>query len=818
MDSDDDYQSFLPPKESSPKVQYRRLKRLKKSNSEPPKESWKVSINDPLLFPQVNYAKLEALENGSETLDFNDSILNQEPFMSQESQSEGFDDEKENELENQKQKEVNSVVNKTKRALQFDDGVAVGFEKENGLENPKEKEVNFGIGAEVNKTKRGLEFDDNVAVVFDGYEGGIGRNVDLGLDSFERKRSCEGDLDEIKEDKKKKKKKVKSDNANESVSKLPVSNKRKEEKERKVYLQQLHAESQKLLRDTRDAAFEPIPVVQKPISFVLEKIRKRKLEVSLRTGMLNHKNYATEDNGSQRDKMMEVDLVNTDSEKRGAENIAKNVENEAPARSVDVESGPNTLRMDGSEDLARKTSHENVPTQVASEALNELPTPAFRAPVDDTQDLFDDSQPSINIVEKPDELQDSPLEEDFAPSLLAMNLKFDSAPVDDRFSDEEDSEKENIDPYPCGVADGSSSPKGDPVKDFVDDEAEEEDDSDNDLIRSEEKEDEDMDGFEELDDMIATEFEERTIDNERRNELHQKWLEQQDAAGTDHLLQRLKCRSELRDTILQDKEPESDEDEEESDDEAKEDVHRNSARMNSRNAKEIIMQMFSDKEEAFLSDEDDTEKRHVKQRLLIRAEKQATLVSPADDENSREVFGLIKKLNIVSDNKKKPKTSSFFDTLLKGGSSNSSSETLLHLHQNEHSGRSSSFLGRASNLHIPLSHKQGSGMVRSFIFGRDDSNSRSSISVSEDSLDSISRESRRTRNATAKFSSSQSKFSSQKGETASEKASNTSLFEILKRSSSQSHACNQESMADLPKSMFASFRIPKKPMKMEGKS
>lgn len=220
MDSDDDYQLFLPPKESSPKVQYQRLKRLKKSNSEPPKESWKLSINDPLLFPQVDYAKLEALENGSETLDFNDSILNQEPFMSQESQSEGFDDEK----------GVNSVVNKTKRALEFDDGVAVGFEKENGLENPKEKEVNFGIGAEVNKTKRGLEFDDNVAVVFDGYEGGIGRNVDLGLDSFERKRSCEGDLDEIKEDKKKKKKKVKSDNANESVSKLPVSNKRKEEK------------------------------------------------------------------------------------------------------------------------------------------------------------------------------------------------------------------------------------------------------------------------------------------------------------------------------------------------------------------------------------------------------------------------------------------------------------------------------------------------------------------------------------------------------------------------------------------------------------
>ncbi|CAI9763709.1 unnamed protein product [Fraxinus pennsylvanica] len=821
MDSDDDYQSFSPPKESPPQVQYQRLKRLKKSNSEPPKGSLKELINDPLLFPQVNYAQLEALENDSENLDFNDSISNQESFMLQESQSEGFDEEKDNELENQKRKEVNFGVNKTKRALEFDDGVTVGFddEEENGLKNQEEKEVNFGIDAEVIKTKRDLEFDGNVAVVFDGYEGGIGENVDLGLDNFEKKGSCEGDLDETKEDKKKKKKKkVKSDNANESLSKLPVSNKRREEKERKAYLQQLHAESQKLLRETRDAAFKPIPVVQKPISSVLEKIRKRKLEVSIRTGMLNHKNNATKDNGSQRDKMMEVDLVNTDNEKSGAESVAKNVGNEAPSCSVDVESSPHAPRMDGSVDLARQTSHENVPTQVASEALNKLPSPTFRAPVDDTQDLFDDSQPSDKIAGQHDELQDSPLEEDFAPSLLAMNLKFDSAPVDDSSSGEDDNEKENIDPHPCGVADGSSSPKGDPVKDFVDDEAEEEDDSDNDLIRFEENEDEDMDGFEELDDMIATECEERTIDNERRNELHQKWLEQQDAAGTDHLMQRLKCGSELRDTILHDKVRESDEDEEESDDEAKEDVPRNSARINSRKAKEIILQMFSDKEDAFLSDEDDTEKRHVKQRLLIRAEKQATLVSPADDENSREVFGLIKKLNIVSDNKKKPKASSFFDTLLKGGNSNSSSETLLHLHQNEHFGRSSSFLGRVSNLHIPSSHKKGSGMVRSFIFERDDSNSRSSISVSEDFSDTVSRESRPTRNATAKFSSSQSKFSSQKGETASEKASNTSLFEILKRSSSQSHACNQDSMTDLPKSMFASFRIPKKPMKMEGKS
>lgn len=56
------------------------------------------------------------------------------------------------------------------------------------------------------------------------------------------------------------------------------------------------------------------------------------------------------------------------------------------------------------------------------------------------------------------------------------------------------------------------------------------------------------------------------------------------------------------------------------DDEAKEDVVlRNSTLISFRKAKEIILQMFSDKEDAFLSDDDDMEKRHVKQRLLVRA-------------------------------------------------------------------------------------------------------------------------------------------------------------------------------------------------------
>lgn len=38
-------------------------------------------------------------------------------------------------------------------------------------------------------------------------------------------------------------------------------------------------------------------------------------------------------------------------------------------------------------------------------------------------------------------------------------------------------------------------------------------------------------------------------------------------------------------------------------------------------------------------------------------EKKAAFLSPAEDKDSREVFSLIKKLNIVPDTRKKPKTS-----------------------------------------------------------------------------------------------------------------------------------------------------------------
>lgn len=134
----------------------------------------------------------------------------------------------------------------------------------------------------------------------------------------------------------------------------------------------------------------------------------------------------------------------------------------------------------------------------------------------------------------------------------------------------------------------------------------------------ENEEEEDMEDSEELNDIIATDFTEKPVDYDRRNELHQMWLEQQDAAGTDNLLQKLKIGSKPDEDIFLGAEQEVDEDEE---DYNHEDVEpKNSARMNSKRAKELITKMFVDKDDSFLSDEDEEiEKIRVKQQLLIRA-------------------------------------------------------------------------------------------------------------------------------------------------------------------------------------------------------
>ncbi|XP_050267402.1 uncharacterized protein LOC126712208 isoform X2 [Quercus robur] len=755
MESDDDFQLLPQSEEISPSE--RKLKRLKKA----------IRVSTEPSSPLLDFPKSEAQD--SEEL----KELSPSGAGSESESEEGFDGGNELDFglggEEEEKEEENGLGVKTKRVLEFD---SVGDDFVAKRDDPSEE---MGDGAE-----------------------------DLRIEEPVKKRRSSDELDENVDNKKTKKKKKK--NVDESVVDLDATTKKMTKKERRDNLKQLRAESQRLLRETRDASFKPVLLVQKPISSVLEKIRKRKLEIAKKSVAINSMSFLDDDDdgddGFVREVVVDCNSGSPIDENRG-NGVVKVASEETIEFPVNMKSNLDELCMDEPSDIKDHSSRKSILSQMD---VDEESKQEFRAPIGDTQELFSDSQTSDSMDELPSKTPSSPLEEVMAPSILAMNLKLDSAPPDDVSSDEEGNDKENIAPHPHGLTDLSSF--HDPVKAFVDDEAEEEDDSDNDMLRFQDnEEDEDNEDLEELKDMIATGYEEKPVDNEKRNQLHQKWLEQQDAAGTENLLQKFNCGSKLKETTLleEEEDEEGDEYKEDFGDEAAEDSNpTNVARMNLKKAKQMIPQMFTDKDDVYLSsDDEETEKRLAKQCLFEKSEP-AMFLSPAEDESSREVFGLIKKLNIVPDSKKKAKTPSLFKMPPVGGKSNILSK--------------SSFLGRGSNHSLPSSQKKASGKVRSFIFGRDDSNSRSSISMSEGSSDAIQRENQPKRPASAKFSNSQTKASTQNTRSVAEMKSGTSLFEILRRSSLQSEQCTRDSMVVQTESVFAAFKLSKKPIKTEGKA
>jgi hypothetical protein len=201
-----------------------------------------------------------------------------------------------------------------------------------------------------------------------------------------------------------------------------------------------------------------------------------------------------------------------------------------------------------------------------------------------------------------------------------------SSSSDDDEEEEDYNDKENIDPCSrdLSTTDNNDS-KSAFLKDFVDDEAEEEDDSDHDLARFSENEedidDDESDEIEELKDMIATGYKEGKGDHERRNELHLKWLEQQDVAETDNVLQRLKY-SNLQKGDLMDEEEEENEDEGEgseddailSDSGAGASGLKNILRQNSEKVKQMMM--FNDDHDVYVpSDEDENEDHMLPRRV-----------------------------------------------------------------------------------------------------------------------------------------------------------------------------------------------------------
>uniref|UniRef100_A0A7N0UPT9 Uncharacterized protein n=1 Tax=Kalanchoe fedtschenkoi TaxID=63787 RepID=A0A7N0UPT9_KALFE len=634
--------------------------------------------------------------------------------------------------------------------------------------------------------KRALDFDSPYCL------GKLGK-VDSEIDASEKQLDAFEGFEKEKE-KKKRKKRSKGDDVALESSKVVA--KRKPEKERREYLNQLHAESQRLLRETRDAGFKPAPAVHKPISSVLEKIRKRKLELQ-RKAVNRSSSYNVVDDNDDDDLQFSEVVMNTESIPLAGKRddvLCQQVNEEKMGDTYEVDCGLKEAPLDIND---KSLGEQNLENNSYLPITYEESKSSLRAPICETQDLFCDSEAtdSKNGIASKNNEDESPLEENFVPSVLAMNLRFDSAlPDDDEYSDEEDNEKENVAPQPPML-------RGDPVQAFVDDEAIEEDDSDNDQLRFEENEDDDDcdEDAEDLNEMIATNYEENQIDQERRQELHMKMLEQQDAEGIDNLLLKYKCGPKLSDVNpLKDEDgmgEDGDGEEDESSDEALgAEAPKTSLRLCAKKAKQMIVQMFTDKEDAYVSSEDEELETRIVTRSFKNYDEKKKLLPPTEDESSREVFGLIKKLNIASEMKKKTIISSFDMVTCKSISSSKPS-----------------FLSRASSSSLPSSRKHGSSVSRGFVFARDDSNSRSSIAVSEDS-NTVEKEVQETVRLRAKSSQSQTK---QKPNVTTESiAGSSSLFEVLRRSTVQQH--NQDAIVGRTQSVFASFKLPKR-SKIEGK-
>lgn len=216
MDSADDYQSLSPPKELSPQLQFRRLKRLKKSHGEAPKDAPAPLFDpavDPVMLSRVDFAKLEALEKDMDSQSAEESDSPEAADLSQESPSQGVG----NEVGDGK---FFSESNLSEEANLSQDSLFEGVEKEvvngDGME--------LGFDAVVKKTKRVLEFDDDVV-------GGSASGEHSGNLEPEKEKEMVGedDLVEEKEEKKKhKKRREKSDGGKELKTKSRGPSKREE--------------------------------------------------------------------------------------------------------------------------------------------------------------------------------------------------------------------------------------------------------------------------------------------------------------------------------------------------------------------------------------------------------------------------------------------------------------------------------------------------------------------------------------------------------------------------------------------------------------
>ncbi|KAG8061306.1 hypothetical protein GUJ93_ZPchr0003g18225 [Zizania palustris] len=426
-----------------------------------------------------------------------------------------------------------------------------------------------------------------------------------------------GEMAEVKGKRSKRKK--------EEAPKESARGKKRSEKQRRVQLDSIHAESQRLLRETRSASFKPTAQpVYKPISSVLEKIRLRKLEILKKSNVPNE-----DDDGSSEPvsdstgylgvpQLKEVDTYDKDSK----------------IDDVDNEDGMNCSELKQCDSVPEK------------------------------KEVLDDSQDNLgNKAQSGDSLNNAAVERQSSPASRPTESTYDILSEDEDYNDKENidpsTQKDDVnihEPHQRALA-GDSCLDDAILKDFLDVEAEEEDDSDDDMMRFKENEDDDgSDENEVFNDLIAAGYEEEKIDHEKRNVLHQKWLQQQDAAETNKFMQKLKFGPKEQKKTMDQDEDDAEDCKEESENEMYDLTPTNVVRQNSEKAKQMIARMFTDDNDTYEHSDDEEIADHLaRQRISKREVQNSSFISPLEDDSSREVFSLIKKLNIAPQPKRRGK-------------------------------------------------------------------------------------------------------------------------------------------------------------------
>lgn len=112
----------------------------------------------------------------------------------------------------------------------------------------------------------------------------------------------------------------------------------------------------------------------------------------------------------------------------------------------------------------------------------------------------------------------------------------------------------------------------------------------------------------EIEDLIAPTYEETAVDSERRDELHRIWLQQQDAAATENLCQRLRAQNSRDDSaLLVDEQDRELLDLDHSDESMANEPPPRGTKKRIKELRQLSLQMFNDDDDIYLSSGDEEE-------------------------------------------------------------------------------------------------------------------------------------------------------------------------------------------------------------------